>query len=172
MDLGLPSTTTIDSAVVRQAADALEAAEAEVARLTAENFALASWQCPFTDGKAGLVCDESGGQFCQMHRRAEAAEAEVVRLRKALEPFAPLADEIDALRHSDDSTCLHRIKASDLRRARAALDGMLAKERERCATLAEDKTQPWLWWCEPTSRALAAETAKEIAAAIRARVNG
>lgn len=37
----------------------------------------------------------------------------------ALEPFAKLADQIDAWGHGDDSTCDHRLKARDIRRARS-----------------------------------------------------
>ena len=50
---------------------ALEAAEKE-------HRNLAAWQCLFIDGKTGLVNDESGYQYCQMRRRAEAAEASAV----------------------------------------------------------------------------------------------
>lgn len=53
--------------------------------------------------------------------RAETAEARESKMRKALEPFIEFANQIDEWRHEDESTCLHRIKASDLRRARAAL---------------------------------------------------
>lgn len=52
---------------------------ARIAELEAENFSLASWQCEFTDGKTGLVCHDNGGTYCQMQRRAEAAEAELAR---------------------------------------------------------------------------------------------
>jgi hypothetical protein len=45
-------------------------------------------------------------------------DREIERLREALKPFAAFADQIDEWRHEDDSTCTHRIKASDLRRAR------------------------------------------------------
>lgn len=41
---------------------------------------LAAWQCVYTDGKTGIVCDEYGNQFCQQSRdltqsRAETAAA-------------------------------------------------------------------------------------------------
>ena len=39
----------------------------------------------------------------------------------ALKPFAALADECDRLGHEENSTCEWRIKASDLRKARAVL---------------------------------------------------
>ena len=59
-----------------------DAAQAEIARLTAENSALSSWQCVFTDGKTGLVCDDYGNQFCTMQRRAEAAESALATARE------------------------------------------------------------------------------------------
>jgi hypothetical protein len=52
--------------------------------------------------------------------RAEALTERLAEMEAALEPFALLAGEVDALRHEDESTCLHRIRASDLRRARHA----------------------------------------------------
>ncbi len=53
--------------------------------------------------------------------RATALAGEVERLRAALRPFAALAEQIDAWRHEDVSTCTHRLKAKDIRAARAAL---------------------------------------------------
>lgn len=64
-----------------------------IARLRAENFSLASWQCEFTDGKTGLVGDEHGNQYCAMAKRVEALTAEIERLRVALREAA---DELDA----------------------------------------------------------------------------
>lgn len=46
------------------------------------------------------------------------------RFEAALAPFAKLAEWPDKLRHEDESTDLHRIKAKDLRVARAALAGL------------------------------------------------
>ena len=45
----------------------------------------------------------------------------VVLMREALRPFAALAEQVDKWGHEDGSTCTHRIKACDIRRARAAL---------------------------------------------------
>lgn len=45
----------------------------------------------------------------------------VEELVEALGPFAELADEVDRYRHTDDSTCQHRLRASHLRSARAAV---------------------------------------------------
>ena len=42
----------------------------------------------------------------------------IYALESALAPFAVLADEVDDLGHSDNSTCLHRLAARDLRTAR------------------------------------------------------
>ncbi len=42
--------------------------QARIEKLEAENFQLASWQCLFLDGKKGIVCHETGGQYCQMER--------------------------------------------------------------------------------------------------------
>lgn len=53
--------------------------------------------------------------------RFQAAQARAEQAEQALRPFAELADEIDKLGHEDNSTCLHRIKAADLRRALATL---------------------------------------------------
>jgi len=39
-------------------------------------------------------------------------------LRAALKPLAAFADEVDRLSHPDDSSCLWRMNACDLRRAR------------------------------------------------------
>jgi hypothetical protein len=57
--------------------------------------------------------------------RAESADAKnadlqlrIDRAREVIKPFAAFADEADALGHSDDSTCVWRIKAADLRTAR------------------------------------------------------
>lgn len=55
---------------------------------------------------------------------ADALDAKDALLREAAEalaPFIPLADEIDQLGHEPGSTCLHRLKADDLRRARSLL---------------------------------------------------
>lgn len=59
----------------------IEALQWENARLRAENFSLAAWQCEFTDGKTGLVAGEGGSTYCAMAKRVE-------HLRAALEPFA------------------------------------------------------------------------------------
>jgi hypothetical protein len=40
-----------------------------IAELENENYALAAWQCPYTDGKEGLVCDEHGHQHCAKNDR-------------------------------------------------------------------------------------------------------
>lgn len=57
---------------------------------------------------------------------AETRAADLARdleaAKEALEPFAKHCEELDALRHEDDSTCVRRLKASDIRRARATLD--------------------------------------------------
>lgn len=55
------------------------------------------------------------------HADLAAAKVEIATLRDALAPFVPLADQIDAWRHAEDSTCEHRIHARVLRGARAAL---------------------------------------------------
>lgn len=68
---GITLTANITE-VTRDAADALESQAVEIARLTAENAALSAWQCVFEDGKAGIVYDEYGNQYCQMARRAQA----------------------------------------------------------------------------------------------------
>lgn len=47
--------------------------------------------------------------------------ARIKVLEEALKPFAALAAVVDDLGHEDDSTCPHRLKAADIRRARAAL---------------------------------------------------
>lgn len=41
---------------------------------------------------------------------------------EALKPFAAFANRADDYRHGDDSTCLWRISARDLRRARAVVE--------------------------------------------------
>jgi hypothetical protein len=59
----------------------IEALQWENARLRAENFSLAAWQCEFTDGKTGLVAGEGGSTYCAMAKRVE-------RLRTTLEEIA------------------------------------------------------------------------------------
>lgn len=44
----------------------------------------------------------------------------VEELERALLPLAALAPDVDMLRHRDSSTCLHRLKAGDIRKAAAA----------------------------------------------------
>lgn len=66
---------------------------------------------------------KSGAAFL-CHEAADALDAKDALLREAAEalaPFIPLADEIDQLGHEPGSTCLHRLKADDLRRARSLL---------------------------------------------------
>ncbi|WP_395543416.1 hypothetical protein [Neotabrizicola sp. sgz301269] len=71
---------SVDAFKAREMIEAIAAAmRARGAALEAENFSLASWQCEFTDGKTGLVYHDGGGTYCQMQRRAEAAEAELAR---------------------------------------------------------------------------------------------
>ena len=53
----------------------------------------------------------------------------VEELEAALRPFAALADDVDRLRHEDDSTCPHRLKAGDVRRARTALSENSQEDR-------------------------------------------
>ena len=88
---------------------------------------------------APLVMDRYGSLWCQIHPSSAPSEAgaqeadcpssekqlaERVRvLEEALRPFAALAEDVDRFRHEDDSTCPHRLKAGDLRRARKALSG-------------------------------------------------
>jgi hypothetical protein len=49
-------------------------------------------------------------------------EAALAALREAAKPFVRHADDVDRLRHDDDSTCTHRMRAGDLRALRAALN--------------------------------------------------
>jgi uncharacterized protein (UPF0335 family) len=49
--------------------------------------------------------------------------AELAALREAAKPFVRHADDVDRLRHDDDSTCPHRMRAGDLRTLRAVLNG-------------------------------------------------
>ena len=42
-------------------------------------------------------------------------------LLEALRPFAALAEEVNELRHEDDSTCPWRLKAGDIRKALTAI---------------------------------------------------
>lgn len=55
------------------------------------------------------------------------------RMIAALEFFAGLADACDILRHEDDSTCEWRIRASDLRAARALRDKLKSGDGIRSA---------------------------------------
>jgi len=57
---------------------------AEVRRLNAENFQLASWQCVRLDG-SGLTGDDHGHQYCQLDK-------EVRRLREERDAISELAD--------------------------------------------------------------------------------
>lgn len=55
----------------------------EYERVKAENTALAAHACIFLDG-SGVTGDEHGNSICLVTRRSEALEAEVKRLREAL----------------------------------------------------------------------------------------
>jgi hypothetical protein len=59
--------------------------------------------------------------FAEILARVERLEADLQEAREALKPFAALAAEVDDLRHSDDSTCPHRLNAGNIRRARGVL---------------------------------------------------
>lgn len=73
----------------------------------------ASKNARITSRKAALMSDFPFG------RDRERDEVEMTdETRRA---FIALADDVDRLRHSDESTCLHRIKAGDLRALRAVL---------------------------------------------------
>lgn len=48
-------------------------------QLQAECTNLAAWQCVYTDGKTGIVCDEYGNQFCQKSRNLERSRAVTVK---------------------------------------------------------------------------------------------
>jgi len=80
----------------------LTAALAREAALLKEGSALSAWQCIFTDGKTGLVGDEYGNQFCQMHRHVTEQAAEIVRLRSLLaELYATVKGECPSLLNGD-----------------------------------------------------------------------
>jgi len=79
---------TAGHAIMWQAADRIE-------QLEAENFALASWQCVFTDGRTGIVCDENGNQFCQQALALTQSRAETAA---AYERAAVIADNYVAMR--------------------------------------------------------------------------
>ena len=57
---------------------------ARIEALEKENFSLASWQCPYTDGKQGLVGDEYGNQYCAKQARIEALLKENAELRECV----------------------------------------------------------------------------------------
>lgn len=89
---------------------------AEIDRLRAYGFTLRS-RCETLGAERDEAKALANFRWSQIVE-ALAARDEAVR---ALEPFAKLADQIDAWGHGDDSTCEHRLKASDIRRARAVL---------------------------------------------------
>ena len=61
----------------------MEDAAEEIEQLRAENAALASWQCPYKDGKTGLVGDECGNQYCAKKATLDAVrKGHQVRLEK------------------------------------------------------------------------------------------
>jgi hypothetical protein len=53
-----------------------------------------------------------------------AADEGLAEVEAALRPFMPFVACIDGFRHEEDSTCLHKIKASDLRTLRKALTAL------------------------------------------------
>lgn len=69
---------------IRTVREALTAAQARIDELERENEALAAWQCVYHDGKTGIVCDEGGGQYCAMERRATKAETQLAEAVNAL----------------------------------------------------------------------------------------
>lgn len=100
--------------------------------------------CPFCGGKAymnSIVRPRENGRSgvyvscvrksCRMsgkvyQSRISAAAAWNTRpledeLLTALRPFAALAEEVNELRHEDDSTCPWRLKAGDIRKALTAI---------------------------------------------------
>lgn len=99
---------TAGHAIMWQAADRIE-------QLEAENFALASWQCVFTDGRTGIVCDENGNQFCQQalaltQSRAETAAAYEVAAKAVERQGHSLGDEIRALATADQTAALDAVR--------------------------------------------------------------
>lgn len=74
------------------ARDLVPALAAERDAALNEGAKLAAWQCAFTDGQTGLVCDEYGNQFCAMQRRAEKAETEAAALRGEVARLKGMAD--------------------------------------------------------------------------------
>lgn len=68
--------------------------------------------------------------YSALARQAEALQREnaekdarIAALEEAIAPFAILANDVDRWGHEDDSTCPHRLRATDVRRARALIQG-------------------------------------------------
>jgi len=61
-----------------------------IEELQAENIALAAWQCPYTDGKEGLVCDEYGHQFCAKNKRIAQLKAREQSIKELLNDYSPV----------------------------------------------------------------------------------
>ena len=97
------------------------------------------WMAPHSAGKNAATTEKAACAAAEAHcRQTVLAEIEAVipglipaartlaaeneRLREVLKPFAALADEVDRLRHPDDSTCIWRLSARSLRAARSALN--------------------------------------------------
>ena len=94
-------TETSERNLMAAAAERIEQLEAAIEQSRVECANLAAWQCVYTDGKTGIVCDEYGNQFCQQSRdltqsRAETAAAYEQGMRDASGIVIPLTPRISA----------------------------------------------------------------------------
>jgi hypothetical protein len=124
---------TESATTLRTLSEALEQSREECANL-------AAWQCVYTDGKTGIVCDEYGNQFCQQSRDLTQSRAETAA---AYERAAELAlqrkgDGTATLDHPYDKgylaacdACAKAIRAITTTEQTAALDAMKAEALEQ-----------------------------------------
>ncbi len=83
---------THESRIALAAAAEITRLRAEVEALKAENAALASWQCLFTDGTTGLYHDGCGNAQCARDHLVVHLTAEVEALRADAERYRWLRD--------------------------------------------------------------------------------
>jgi hypothetical protein len=93
----------------------------DIAELAGRSAVLTEWT-----NRLQAICEKHGAlggdnRLDFIERTLDAKDALLREAAEALAPFIPLADEIDQLGHEPGSTCLHRLKSDDLRRARSLL---------------------------------------------------
>jgi hypothetical protein len=80
-DAILTSAQPVKDGALTQAVEYIRQLLAQWDEARKENEVLATWQCPFQDGKKGLTSDEHGTQFCAMEERVKELEEGLVNIK-------------------------------------------------------------------------------------------